>query len=86
MQKTVNRGYARIYIQSAWMIPDAEKMAQETFSLKHTGDNFRKVVIDGSPILSNPFMRPSFRPTSHPPRGETQRDDGCGNMHVQIRH
>ena len=46
----VNRGYERIYIQSAWMIPDAEKMAQETFSLKHTGDNFRKVVIDGSPM------------------------------------
>ena len=47
----VNRGYERIYIQSAWMIPDAEKMAQETFSLKHTGDNFRKVVIDGSPMV-----------------------------------
>lgn len=43
----VNRGYERIYIQSAWMIPDEEKMAQETFSLKHTGDNFKKVVIDG---------------------------------------
>ncbi len=43
----VNRGYERIYIQSAWMIPDAEKMAQETFSLKHTGDSFKKVVIDG---------------------------------------
>ena len=43
----VNRGYERIYIQSAWMIPDQEKMAQETFSLKHTGDNFKKVVIDG---------------------------------------
>lgn len=43
----VNRGYERIYIQSAWMIPDAEKMAQETFSLKHTRDNFKKVVIDG---------------------------------------
>ena len=25
-------------------------MAQETFSLKHTGDNFRKIVIDGSPM------------------------------------
>lgn len=43
----VNRGYERIYIQSAWMIPDEEKMTQETFSLKHTGDNFKKVVIDG---------------------------------------
>ena len=45
----VNRGYERIYIQSAWMIPDDEKMAQETFSLKHTGDSFKKVVIDGQP-------------------------------------
>lgn len=43
----VNRGYERLYIQSAWMIPDGEKMAQETFSLKHTGDNFKKIVIDG---------------------------------------
>ena len=43
----VNRGYERIYIQSAWSIPDDEKMAQETFSLKHTGDSFKKVVIDG---------------------------------------
>ena len=46
----VNRGYDRIYIQSAWMIPDDEKMRQETFSLKHTGDSFRKVVIDGNPL------------------------------------
>jgi len=46
----VNRGYERIYIQSAWMIPDDVKMQQETFSLKHTGDNFRKVVIDGHPM------------------------------------
>jgi len=45
-----NRGYDRIYIQSAWMIPDDEKMQQETFSLKHTGDSFRKVVIDGHPM------------------------------------
>lgn len=45
----VNRGYERIYIQSAWMIPDREKMEQETFSLKHTGDNFKKIVIDGQP-------------------------------------
>ncbi len=25
-------------------------MVQETFSLKHTSDDFRKVVIDGSPM------------------------------------
>jgi len=48
----INRGYDRIYIQSAWMIPDDEKMRQETFSLKHTGDSFRKVVIDGHPMAA----------------------------------
>lgn len=46
----VNRGYDRLYIQSAWMIPDGEKMKQETFSLRNTNDSFRKLVIDGSPI------------------------------------
>jgi len=46
----INRGFDRIYLQSAWMIPDEEKMQQETFSLKHTGDNFRKIVIDGQPF------------------------------------
>lgn len=43
----VNRGYERIYIQSAWMIPDEHKMKQETFSLRHIGDSFKKIVIDG---------------------------------------
>jgi len=39
----------RFYIQSAWDIPDNEKREQETFSLRHIGDNFRKVVITGNP-------------------------------------
>lgn len=46
----VNRGSSRIYIQSAYMIPDAEKRAQETFSLRHTGDSFKKLVITNNPI------------------------------------
>ena len=46
----INRGFQRIYVQSAWMIPDDEKMRQETLPLKNTGDNFRKVVIDGQPF------------------------------------
>lgn len=46
----VNRGDSRVYIQSAWQIPDGEKLAQETFSLMHTGDSFTKVIIDGSPF------------------------------------
>ena len=32
-----------------WNIPDSEKREQETFSLRHIGDNFRKMVITGDP-------------------------------------
>ena len=45
----VNRFDQRFYIQSAWDIPDNEKREQETFSLRHIGDNFRKVVVTGNP-------------------------------------
>ena len=45
----VNKGDMRFYIQSAWNIPDNEKREQETFSLRHIGDNFRKVVVTGNP-------------------------------------
>ena len=44
----VNKADERIYIQSAYAIPDHEKRAQETFSLRHVGDSFRKVVITGN--------------------------------------
>ena len=44
----VNLADERIYIQSAYAIPDSEKRAQETFSLRHVSDNFRKVVITGN--------------------------------------
>ena len=44
----VNLADERIYIQSAYAIPDSEKRAQETFSLRHVNDNFRKVVITGN--------------------------------------
>jgi len=44
----VNKADERIYIQSAYAIPDPEKRAQETFSLRHVNDNFRKVVITGN--------------------------------------
>lgn len=45
----VNRFDQRFYIQSAWDIPDNEKREQETYSLRHIGDNFRKVVVTGNP-------------------------------------
>ena len=41
----VNRGPRQMYIQSAYSIPTAEKREQEIFSLRHTGDSFRKIVI-----------------------------------------
>lgn len=43
----VNRGSQRIYIQSAFMLPDKEKMDQEQRPLKNISDSFRKVVISG---------------------------------------
>ena len=43
----VNRGSRKIYIQSAFAIPDAAKREQETYSLRHTGDFFKKIVIEG---------------------------------------
>ncbi len=37
----VNRGSQRIYIQSAYMLPDEAKTAQELRPFKHIGDEFR---------------------------------------------
>ncbi len=42
-----NKGSERIYIQSAFRMPDAEKMEQEKRSLILIGDSFRKVIIVG---------------------------------------
>ena len=43
----VNTGSGKVYIQSAWSIDDDQKREQETFSLRHTGDFFRKMVLLG---------------------------------------
>ena len=51
----VNRGPKQMYIQSAYSIPTAEKQEQETFSLRHTGDSFRKVVITNDPFQTRPY-------------------------------
>lgn len=40
-----NKGSRRYYIQSAFSIPDAEKMSQEQASLDHIGDSFKKIII-----------------------------------------
>lgn len=42
-----NKGSERIYIQSAWRMPDAEEMEQEKRSLRLVDDSFRKLLIVG---------------------------------------
>ena len=42
-----NKGSERIYIQSAWRMPDAEKMEQEKRSLRIVNDSFRKILVVG---------------------------------------
>ena len=45
----VNTGREKVYIQSALNVDAEEKRSQETFSLKNSGDFFRKIVIvDGN--------------------------------------
>lgn len=40
-----NQGSKRYYIQSAFSIPDREKMEHETKSLNNIGDSFKKIII-----------------------------------------
>lgn len=40
-----NKGSKRYYIQSAYALPDKEKMNQEQRSLNNTGDGFKKIII-----------------------------------------
>ena len=48
----VNLGNRRYYIQSAYNIPDKEKLEQEQASLLSINDAFRKIIIVNQPILS----------------------------------
>lgn len=43
----VNTGNDKVYIQSALNIDTEEKKRQETFSLLHSNDFFRKIVVLG---------------------------------------
>ena len=43
----INRGSQRIYIQSAYQMPDDAKREQEQRPLMNIGDSFRKVIISG---------------------------------------
>ena len=49
-----NRGYDRVYVQSAYKMPTEEKLQQELRSLQHIGDEFQKVVIVAG-------MQPTYR-------------------------
>lgn len=40
-----NRGSERLYVQSAYSMPDAEKLWQEQRSLTLTGDSFKKIIL-----------------------------------------
>lgn len=40
-----NKGSKKFYIQSAYALPDKEKMEQEQRSLVNTGDGFKKIII-----------------------------------------
>ena len=40
-----NKGSKRFYIQSAYALPDKEKMEQEQHPLVNTGDGFKKIII-----------------------------------------
>ena len=40
-----NKGSKRYYIQSAFAIPDEEKMKQEKSSLVRIGDSFKKMIV-----------------------------------------
>lgn len=42
-----NKGSERIYIQSAWRMPNEEKMEQEKRSLRLVDDSFRKLLVVG---------------------------------------
>lgn len=46
----VNRGAKRVYIQSAFRMPDSQKVEQEKRSLKTVNDMFRKLIIVGDDI------------------------------------
>lgn len=49
----VNRHDERLYIQSAYALPDKDKVDQEQASLLNVNDGFRKVIIAGDRYYSN---------------------------------
>ena len=48
----ITNGREKAYIQSAYRLPDEVKREQELYSLRKTGDSFRKIVIVGDDIAT----------------------------------
>ncbi len=46
-----NQGSKRYYIQSAYALPDEDKIRQEEASLVNSGDSFKKIIISGDDCL-----------------------------------
>ena len=46
----VNTGFNKIYIQSAYALPDQVKRDQETLSLRKSGDFFKKIVVTAANV------------------------------------
>ena len=47
-----NKGSQRYYVQSAYSIPDTEKMKQDQASLDRINDSFKKVIVVQDNIAS----------------------------------
>ena len=47
------RGSEKYYIQSAFSMPDAEKVSQEERPLSATGDNFKKIIVTGDNVATS---------------------------------
>ena len=45
-----NKGSKRYYIQSAWKMPDEDKIRQETRSLNAISDSFKKIIVTGENV------------------------------------
>ncbi len=50
-----NRGFEKLYVQSAYSLPDEAKMAQEQRSLLILQDTFRKIIVTADNVPSHPL-------------------------------
>ncbi len=50
-----NRGFEKLYLQSAYSLPDGDKLTQEQRSLLALQDTFRKIIITADNVPSHPL-------------------------------